>query len=195
MITDADLTDSHIRLMSVDMPLYLPARCIIKLLITSYDVIHSFAIPKFGLKTDAVPGRLNQTFIHVDFLGSVYGQCSELCGIHHAFMPIEIRAVEKELFLKHIIPSYYKKCNKELFTKTLEHDRAAHIIQTLESLSKLTPKLSSFQNMRVTYIVETLNMIANMDTLLYKDTRYIPVDEQIRIQRAILRSIVWNENK
>jgi heme/copper-type cytochrome/quinol oxidase subunit 1/heme/copper-type cytochrome/quinol oxidase subunit 2 len=137
MITDADLKDNHIRLMSVDMPLYLPARCIVKLLITSYDVIHSFAIPKFGLKTDAVPGRLNQTFIHVDFLGSVYGQCSELCGIHHAFMPIEIRAVEKELFLKHIIPSYYKKCNKELFRKTfLEHKRAAYIIRVLESLSK-----------------------------------------------------------
>lgn len=81
------------RLLEVDNRLYLPARTHIQLLVTSADVIHSFAVPAFGLKIDAIPGRLNQCFIFAKYEGTFFGQCSELCGIDHGYMPIVIEMV------------------------------------------------------------------------------------------------------
>ena len=65
---------------------------------TAADVLHSFAMPAFGIKTDAVPGRLNETWIRITKPGVYYGQCSEICGTNHAYMPIEIHAVPKDEF-------------------------------------------------------------------------------------------------
>lgn len=78
----------------------LPVNKNIRALITAGDVIHSFAVPSFGVKKDAVPGRLNETWFNIEKPGIYYGQCSEICGINHGFMPIEIRAVEQEDFDK-----------------------------------------------------------------------------------------------
>lgn len=76
----------------------LPVDQNVRALITAGDVIHSFAVPSFGVKKDAVPGRLNETWFNIKKPGIYYGQCSEICGINHGFMPIEIRAVEQEAF-------------------------------------------------------------------------------------------------
>ena len=76
----------------------LPVQKNIRILVTANDVLHSFAMPAFGIKKDAVPGRLNETWVNVTRPGIYYGQCSEICGINHAYMPIEIRAVEEEQF-------------------------------------------------------------------------------------------------
>jgi len=81
------------RLLSVDYPLVVPAGRYIRYYTAAADVIHSFAMPSFGIKTDAVPGRLNEGWFKVDTPGVYYGQCSELCGKDHAYMPIEIRVV------------------------------------------------------------------------------------------------------
>jgi cytochrome c oxidase subunit 2 len=70
----------------------------VRVLVTAEDVIHAFALPAFGLKTDAVPGRVNETFFNAEKIGTYYGQCSELCGKDHAFMPIEIRVVSEADF-------------------------------------------------------------------------------------------------
>lgn len=78
----------------------LPVQKNIRALVTAGDVIHSFAVPSFGVKKDAVPGRLNETWFNIHRPGIYYGQCSEICGINHGFMPIEIRAVEQEDFDK-----------------------------------------------------------------------------------------------
>jgi len=78
--------------------LVLPVDKNIRVLITANDVLHSFAMPAFGVKKDAVPGRLNETWMKIDTPGIYYGQCSELCGIDHGFMPIEVRAVPDEQF-------------------------------------------------------------------------------------------------
>jgi cytochrome c oxidase subunit 2 len=67
-------------------------------LVTSNDVIHSFAVPAFGIKEDAIMGRVNETWFNVDHEGVYYGQCSELCGINHAFMPVEVHAVSRAEF-------------------------------------------------------------------------------------------------
>jgi heme/copper-type cytochrome/quinol oxidase subunit 2 len=84
------------------MPLFLPKNTHVRLLITSSDVLHSWAVPAFGVKLDAVPGRLNQTSLYLKNTGTFYGQCSELCGVNHAFMPIEVYVVNPINFYQYI---------------------------------------------------------------------------------------------
>jgi len=86
------------RLLAVDYDLVIPVDTTVRLQVTSEDVIHAFAMPSFGVKIDAIPGRLNETWFHAREEGVYYGQCSELCGKDHAFMPIAVRVVSKEQF-------------------------------------------------------------------------------------------------
>ena len=79
-------------------PLVVPVNKVVRVQVTAVDVIHAFALPAFGLKTDAVPGRLNETWFKAEKVGTYYGQCSELCGVDHAFMPIEIKVVSQADF-------------------------------------------------------------------------------------------------
>ncbi len=90
--------DKYPRLLAVDNELVVPVNKHVRVLITAADVIHNFALPAFGLKMDAVPGRLNETWFIAEKEGLYYGQCSELCGRDHAFMPIAIRVVSDEQF-------------------------------------------------------------------------------------------------
>lgn len=83
------------RLLAVDNEIVVPVDTVVRVLVTAGDVIHAFAMPAMGLKTDAIPGRLNETWFKADTTGLYYGQCSELCGKDHAFMPIAIRVVER----------------------------------------------------------------------------------------------------
>ncbi|MEO1746206.1 MAG: cytochrome c oxidase subunit II [Pseudomonadota bacterium] len=84
------------RLLAVDNEIVVPVDTTVRLLVTASDVLHSWAMPAFGVKMDAVPGRLNETWFHAEREGLYYGQCSELCGKDHAFMPIAVRVVAKE---------------------------------------------------------------------------------------------------
>jgi len=93
MVAESDLVSGDYRLLEVDEPLVLPAHTHIRLLVTGDDVLHSFALPQLGVKVDAIPGRLNQQGFFLKRLGVFYGQCSELCGVNHGFMPIVVRAV------------------------------------------------------------------------------------------------------
>ncbi|WP_408013550.1 cytochrome c oxidase subunit II [Roseibium marinum] len=86
------------RLLAVDYDLVIPVETTVRMQVTSEDVIHSFAMPSFGVKIDAIPGRLNETWFHARQEGVFYGQCSELCGKDHAFMPIAIRVVSTDQF-------------------------------------------------------------------------------------------------
>ena len=86
------------RLLAVDNEVVVPVNQTVRLLVTAGDVLHSFAMPAFGVKMDAVPGRLNETWFRAEREGLYYGQCSELCGKDHAFMPIAIRVVSQEQF-------------------------------------------------------------------------------------------------
>jgi cytochrome c oxidase subunit 2 len=85
-------------LLATDAPLYVPVDTTVRVLVTSNDVIHAFAVPAFGIKEDAIQGRVNETWFNVDQAGVFYGQCSELCGINHAYMPVEIHAVSRAEF-------------------------------------------------------------------------------------------------
>lgn len=98
-ISKSDLPSGRFYLLEVDNKLVLPIKTHIRFLITAMDVIHSWAIPSLGIKMDAIPGRLNQTSTYILHSGVYYGQCSELCGAYHAFMPIVVKAVTiKEFF-------------------------------------------------------------------------------------------------
>ena len=100
MLTDDERTDpaTQPRLLAVDNELVVPTGTVIRMQVIGADVIHSFAVPSLGFKIDAIPGRLNETWFLVENEGVYYGQCSELCGRDHAFMPIAIRAVSPERF-------------------------------------------------------------------------------------------------
>jgi len=96
MIADDDLNEGCLRLLEVDNRVVLPVNTHIRILVTAADVLHSWAVPSFGIKVDACPGRLNQTTLFLKNPGVFYGQCSELCGTNHGFMPICVEAVELE---------------------------------------------------------------------------------------------------
>jgi len=95
-----DLTKGTFRLLEVDRRILLPTKTHIRILITSSDVLHSWAIPSFGIKIDATPGRLSQVSLFIKREGVYYGQCSEICGINHGFMPIVVKAVSPSIFMK-----------------------------------------------------------------------------------------------
>jgi cytochrome c oxidase subunit II len=90
--------DKMPRLLGVDNEVVVPVNKIVRVQVTGADVIHSFAVPAFGIKIDAIPGRLNETWFKATKLGVFYGQCSELCGKDHAFMPIAVRVVNDQEF-------------------------------------------------------------------------------------------------
>jgi cytochrome c oxidase subunit 2 len=92
MVNSAELEEGEFRLLEVDNRLILPVNKHIRLLITSADVLHSWAVPSFGIKVDACPGRLNQASLLIKRVGTYFGQCSEICGINHGFMPIVVSA-------------------------------------------------------------------------------------------------------
>jgi cytochrome c oxidase subunit 2 len=96
MIETKDLKENQPRLLSVDNEVVVPVNKVVKVLITANDVLHAWALPSFGVKRDAVPGRINETWFKAEKVGTYYGQCSELCGIKHAFMPITVRVVSEE---------------------------------------------------------------------------------------------------
>nr|QLM01506.1 cytochrome c oxidase subunit 2 [Palaemon elegans]QLM01531.1 cytochrome c oxidase subunit 2 [Palaemon elegans] len=102
MIPTADMEDHNFRLLDVDNRTILPMNTQIRVLITAADVIHSWTVPSLGVKVDAIPGRLNQTSFQMNRPGLFYGQCSEICGANHSFMPIVVESTSVESFLNWI---------------------------------------------------------------------------------------------
>jgi cytochrome c oxidase subunit II len=98
IVPEKDLQPGQPRLLTVDNELVVPVNKVVRVLVTGFDVIHAFAVPSFGVKVDAIPGRLNETWFKATKEGWYYGQCSELCGKDHAFMPIAVHVVSDAEF-------------------------------------------------------------------------------------------------
>jgi len=98
ILQDKELKDGQPRLLSVDNAMVVPVNKVVRVLVTGADVIHSFSVPSFGIKIDAIPGRVNETWFKAEREGTYYGQCSQLCGRDHAFMPIEVRVVSEKAY-------------------------------------------------------------------------------------------------
>ncbi|MEM7024734.1 MAG: cytochrome c oxidase subunit II [Pseudomonadota bacterium] len=96
IVPEQELQEGQPRLLTTDTAVVLPVETDIRVLVTANDVLHSWAVPAFGVKMDAVPGRINETWVRIEEPGMYYGQCSELCGDLHGFMPIMVKAVSKE---------------------------------------------------------------------------------------------------
>jgi cytochrome c oxidase subunit 2 len=132
LVPEEDLTDGQLRLLTTDNAVVLPVNTKIRLLITASDVLHSFAMPAMGIKLDAVPGQINETWMEIEREGTYYGQCSEICGTNHAYMPIMIEAVSKEKF-----DAWVEKAQKE-FAK----------IDTPEGAPSAEPRLAQAQQVQ-----------------------------------------------
>ena len=113
MIEEKDLKPGQPRLLAVDNEVVVPVNKVVKVLITANDVLHAWALPSFGVKRDAVPGRINETWFKADRTGTFYGQCSELCGIKHAFMPITVRVVTEEEYKDWLLEAKEKFAKEE----------------------------------------------------------------------------------
>lgn len=138
MVPADDLKMGQLRMLEVDNPLVIPKGQEVRLILTSDDVIHNFAVPALGIKRDVIPGRLNEISIISDREGMVYGQCSELCGSGHAARPIQILTM----------------CPKEFGEMFLESDDAVKRPISIEPV-KEEPKLNFFQNL----VNKTKNLI------------------------------------
>lgn len=98
MLKEAERKEGQPRLLAVDNEMVVPVNKTVRVITTGSDVIHSFAVPSFGIKIDAIPGRINETWFTATREGVYYGQCSELCGKDHAFMPIAVHVVSEQAF-------------------------------------------------------------------------------------------------
>nr|ALM30844.1 cytochrome c oxidase subunit 2 [Procambarus fallax] len=99
MVGTADLSESGFRLLDVDNRVVLPMNSQVRMLVSAVDVIHSWTVPALGMKADAIPGRLNQISFFINRPGLFFGQCSEICGANHSFMPIVVESVSVNSFL------------------------------------------------------------------------------------------------
>jgi cytochrome c oxidase subunit 2 len=99
MVNANDLFKGQLRNLEVDQAVRLPGKTHVDIIVTADDVLHSFALPSLGIKVDAVPGRLNHTGVFIERPGVFYGQCSELCGTNHAFMPIKLFSLPYDLYV------------------------------------------------------------------------------------------------
>src|SRR6201986_4653109 len=116
MIPETDLEKGHLRLLDVDNSMKIPVDTHIRIVVQSTDVLHDFAVPSLGIKIDAVPGRLNQVSVNPEREGIFYGQCSEICGTLHGFMPIKVESMNLYDYLiwlnsSTLIPTFFNKKN------------------------------------------------------------------------------------
>jgi cytochrome c oxidase subunit 2 len=127
MIPEKDLKPGQLRLLEVDNRIVVPINKTVRVIVTADDVIHAWAVPAFGVKIDAVPGRLNETWFRAERLGIYYGQCSELCGTNHGFMPIRVDVVSAREFAGWI------KTAKKKYAAADDGDARRQLAQTLKS--------------------------------------------------------------
>jgi cytochrome c oxidase subunit II len=113
IIPEAELKPGQKRLLDVDNPLVVPADTIIRVQITGTDVIHSWFVPSFGVQEYAIVGRLNESWMKIEHEGTYYGQCNQICGVNHAFMPIKVVAVAKDAFPRWIADAKKKFARRD----------------------------------------------------------------------------------
>jgi cytochrome c oxidase subunit II len=113
LVKDEDLKQDQPRLLTADTEMVVPVNKNVHVLTTGADVIHSFAVPSFGIKIDSIPGRINETWFKATREGVYHGQCSELCGRNHAFMPIVVRVVSEQAFAAWVEEAKKKYAGKE----------------------------------------------------------------------------------
>jgi cytochrome c oxidase subunit II len=118
MVKEGERKEGQPRLLAVDNDMVVPVNKTVRVITTGSDVIHAFAVPSFGIKIDAIPGRLNETWFKATREGVYYGQCSELCGKDHAYMPIAVRVVSEQAFAAWVEDAKKKYARDEIVPST-----------------------------------------------------------------------------
>jgi len=113
IIPEDQLKAGQKRLLDVDNPLVVPADTIIRVQVTGTDVIHSWFVPSFGVQEYAIVGRLNESWMKIDHPGTYYGQCNQICGVNHAFMPIKVEAMPKDAFQRWLVDAKKKFARRD----------------------------------------------------------------------------------
>lgn len=145
MIPEDEIQPGQKRLLEVDTPVVVPIGSTVRVLVTAADVIHSWAVPGFGVKKDAVPGRLNETWFKAEKLGTFYGQCSEICGINHAYMPIQIEVVTAEEFEAWVADQGGEMPEAVVETSAVT-EKSDPILEVRATVTDKTQPTSSFDN-------------------------------------------------
>ena len=156
MIPSEDINPArHVRLLSTDNVVVLPIDKDVQILVTGKDVLHSWALPAFGVKSDAIPGRFKETWARVEKEGIFYGQCSEICGTNHGFMPIEIHAVKQDVF------EAWVELAKEDMAKATEFIRAYHENPSTAEVTSETakPEIAKSEDKSVTDVASLTDKV------------------------------------
>ena len=144
MVASSDLVEGELRLLEVDQRLLLPIKTHIQVYVTAADVLHCWTVPSLGVKLDACPGRLNQVSTYIKRAGVFYGQCSEICGINHGFMPIVVEAVSmKEFVYNKYIEALLNIVDEDPDLELIQ-DASATQLSSLEIMNKSTNVSTSF---------------------------------------------------
>ena len=144
MVQTSDLVEGELRLLEVDQRLLLPIKTHIQVYVTAADVLHCWTVPSLGVKLDACPGRLNQVSTYIKRAGVFYGQCSEICGINHGFMPIVVEAVSmKEFVYNKYIEALLNIVDEDPDLELIQ-DASASQLSSLEIVNKSTNVSTSF---------------------------------------------------
>jgi len=160
MVNSSDLVEGQLRLLEVDQRLLLPIKTHVQIYVTAADVLHCWTVPSLGVKLDACPGRLNQVSTYIKRDGVFYGQCSEICGINHGFMPIVVEAVSMKEFV-------YRKYVDALLN-IVDEDPDLEIV---ESTSTMIKTFDNAQNKEIVFDLSTLEDKNYLVELTSKDNK------------------------
>ena len=135
IIPEDQLKAGQKRLLDVDNPLVVPADTIIRVTVTGTDVIHSWFIPSFGVQEYAIVGRLNESWMKIEHPGTYYGQCNQICGVNHAFMPIKVEAMPKDAFQRWLIDAKKKFARRDDGTGAVRLAAIPHLPDAVQPVS------------------------------------------------------------
>jgi len=135
IIPEDQLKAGQKRLLDVDNPLVVPADTIIRVLVTGTDVIHSWFMPSFGVQEYAIVGRLNESWMKIEHPGTYYGQCNQICGVNHAFMPIKVEAMPKDAFQRWLIDAKKKFARRDDGTGAVRLAAIPHLPDAVQPVS------------------------------------------------------------
>jgi cytochrome c oxidase subunit 2 len=133
IIPEDQLKPGQKRLLDVDNPLVVPEDTIIRVMVTGTDVIHSWFVPSFGVQEYAIVGRLNESWMKIEHAGTYYGQCNQICGINHAFMPIKVEAVSKDAFQRWLVDAKKKFAQHDNGSEAVRLAAAPNATDTVRS--------------------------------------------------------------
>ncbi len=187
MKSEDELKFGQLRLLEVDKQVWLPVNTHIRFLVTATDVLHSWSIPSCGIKMDAIPGRLNQVSLFLNREGIFYGQCSELCGVQHGFMPISLKSVNMDFFVKWTENKIEAKELKQNIMTAADIQKIKILIaldpESIIASEKVLGRFFLDALKKMIYLHQNEMKAGNPKGLLDQLNRFVEVEERFRMEK------------